>query len=424
MRALLPLAMLLVACDGEAECGYDVDCPIGSRCAGGECVSIEVPPDVDGGADAAVGADAGGADAGADGGQDAGPDASTPDDCQLALAPEGGVEIASAIDDEPVAFVRAGPDGSFGLLHRAAVTGGVTVLRIDEGGAPMGGAIGPLNGADASPKLSMASSEDGTLLAVWVEDDSVHAALVLLDDFVALAPLSEAADGTFQASAARSGDGFVVAWADDAAGRGQVSTIALDGAGVPLAPAARLDTPAGARLPALASGAEDEVPIVWQDDRSGEPRLHGGFRAADGTILAAELSSMPVVQTAALTRAGASVYAIWTVPPLDGDFGTLQLTRDEAGNLEQRELDQVVNLDPRLSIAWDGSRLFVGWHSGVEAEARATLLAVSTDLEVLSSLPLPEGTQGARTAADGVGAAVAWIETASSTIRFATLSCE
>jgi hypothetical protein len=102
----------------------------------------------------------------------------------------------------------------------------------------------------------------------------------------------------------------------------------------------------------------------------------------------------------------------------------LHLTSAEGVALDDRVLEQVLNLDPRTSLASDGTRLFVGWHTGLEAEAQATVLAVSTDLEVLSTLTLPVGTQGARIAADDVMAAVAWIETATSTIRFAALSCE
>jgi hypothetical protein len=416
--------MLLLACDEEAPCAYDVDCPVGSRCVASACEPIQPRPELDGGADAAAADDAGDADGGADGGADAGPDASVPEDCLLTIAPEGGVEVARALDDEPVAFVRAGPDASFGILYRAAFSAEVTALRVDETGQPIGGAIGPLNGAAASPKLSLASSEDGTLVAAWVEDERVHAALVRPDDFVALGPLSETAAGTFHPSAARAGDGFVVAWSDDGVGRPQVSTIALDAAGVPFAPALRHDTPADARLPSLASSAEEEVVIVWQDSRSGEPHLQGGVRAADGTIPDAEISTERVVQTASLALTGASVFAAWTEPAAKDGLGSLHLTSSDGAALDDRVLEQVLNLDPRTSIAWDGTRLFAGWHTGLEAEARATVLAVSTDLEVLSTLALPEGTQGARIAADGVRAAVAWIETASSTIRFATLSCE
>lgn len=424
MRVLVPLAVLLVACDDEAQCAFDVDCPVGRRCVASACQPIESPPPRDAGDDAARVPDAGDGDAGADAGRDAGVDASVPDDCLLTIAPEGGVEVARAMDDEPVSFVRAGPDGAFGLLYRAAFSQDVTALRVDEAGAPIGGAIGPLDGAAALARLALASSEDGTLVAAWVEDQRVHAALVRPDDFVALGPLSDTAAGTFQPSAVRAADGFVLAWSDDGVGRAQISTIGLDAAGVPAAVALRHDTAADARLPALAASAEEEVAIVWQDSRSGEPHLQAGVRAADGTIVDAELTTERVVQTAAIVQAGAALYAAWTAPPGKDGRSVLHLTMTDGAVVDDVALEQVLNLDPRTGLAWDGTRLFVGWHTGLEAEAQATVLAVSTDLEVLSTLVLPVGTQGARVAADEVGAAVVWIETASSTIRFAALSCE
>lgn len=426
MRPLVTLALALVGCGDDDACHYDVDCPVGRRCVASVCRPIELPDrDASTTRDAAVDADLPQLDGGLDAGDGGEPDASVPPSCTaMTIEPADGVLVATAADDEPVAFVRAG-DAGYGVLYRALLTGAVTALRLDETGQPVGLPFGPLSTEAASPKLGLAGSDDGTLLATWVEGQRVHAALVTEDGVVDLGPLSEVASGTFHPSAARAGDGWIVAWGDDSVGRNQISSVALDLAGTVLAPPVRIDTPADARLPSVASGPEADVAVVWQDSRSGEFRLRGGFRAVDGSIpLDIELAAVPVVQTAALVRDGATIFGAWTQPAGGDGLGALHLTRAEGVDIDDRVLEDVMNLDPRTSITSDGTRLFVGWHSGSDAAASATVLAVSTDLEVESSLLLPAESQGARVAADGAHSAVVWIKTSTSAIRFSTLVCE
>jgi hypothetical protein len=420
----LALAPAVLGCGDDDACHYDVDCPVGRRCVASQCRPIELPDrDASAGRDAGVDADAPALDGGLDAGDGGEPDASIPACTVMTIEPADGVLVATAADDEPVAFARG--DGGYAVLYRALFTSAVTALRVDEAGQAVGLPAGPLSTELASPKLALAGSDDGSFLAVWVEGQRVHAALVTEDGFVALGPLSEVASGTFHPSAARTGDGWVVAWGDDSVGRNQISSVALDPEGVVLAPPVRIDTPADARLPSVASGAEADVALVWQDARSGEFRLRGGFRAADGTIpLDIELAAVPVVQTAALVRDGPVIHGAWTQPADVDGLGALHLTRAEGVDIEDRVLVDVMNLDPRTSITSDGVRLFVGWHSGSGVDASATVLAVASDLETESSVLLPAESQGARVAADAAHSAVVWIKTSTSAIRFATLVCE
>jgi hypothetical protein len=350
---------------------------------------------------------------------DAAADAQVDTSCALSLVEMG--ELGIVLDD-PVApvLVRAGMR-LFGVAWPAAV--GLEVTLVDELGTPVADASILSPGA-VGRDFAATTAADGSVLVVFREAERLRGGSIAVGGWVELAELA-AGPGIGSPAIARDGDGLLLAWTDTADGSERISTRSLDDRGGPLDPVVRHETPAAARFPALADDESGEArPIAWSDARSGTAAVWTGTFSRDDRIEGAEVSAIALAGGVAVVRTPFGVFLSWVEPGLDGGMGSLHVSRIEDGLVRDRVVARAAALDERTTIAWDGDRLFIGWHHGSADLAVAGVIAVRPDLEVTAALALGEGSAGPSVAADESLGAVAWVDSVTRSIHFGILSCD
>ena len=425
VRALLLL--LLAAgpgCGEDRQCTFDVDCDIGDRCVATRCVPVQLASL----RDAASGADAGGdaappTDSGPP--SDAGPDARVELDCTLGMEPAGGVEVGLAAgSDETPLLVRSGL-GRLGLVVRRE--GGLAAQYLDEAGLPILSPDDSVDGGASLGDFAITTASDGSIVVVWREvDDRLHGATVTDIGSVSAGELTDPATGLIAPAIARNDTGYVIAWADRADGSEQLATRTLDGGLLPVGASVRVPTPGTARVPALANVDAQDVPIAWNDSRFASPQPYAATRRPDGALDGEiEVSSTQLAGRVATVATPFGLFLSWIEPPaLPGGQGAVHVSRIERGQVRDRVIARANTLDSRTTIAWDGDRLFVGWHRGAVDAAEATVAAVRPDLQVAASLALGENTARPTIAADESLRGVVWMEPTTATVWFGKLSCD
>lgn len=424
--ALLILCAVEAGCGGDGrQCTYDVDCPIGDRCVATRCVPVQLAPLRDAAPAAEAGTDA---EAPIDSGPrfDAGPDAEVDPECTLTVAPAGGVQVSTAESaDETPSLVRSGV-GLFGLVVRQA--SGLQGSYLDADGQVVLSPPEAVDGDASVGDFAMTSARDGSMVVVWqAGDDRLHGGAVTDLGVMALGELTVATTGTTTPAIARTSSGFVVAWADRGDGTDHLGTRALDEGGMPVGDESRIATAGSARLPALADVDVDEVPLAWNDARSGTSQPYAATLRADAVVEGEiEVSTATLAGRVAAVATPFGLFLSWVEPPgMPGQQGSVHVSRIEGGAGRDAVIARELSVDGRTSIAWDGDRLFVAWHRGAMEGAEATVAAVRpNDLQKASWMALGAGTARPSVAADDSLRGMVWIDTATSAVMFGTLSCD
>ena len=357
---------------------------------------------------------------------DAAADAQVEPECALALDPPDGADTGTAQSaNETPRLVRVGDD-AFGLVVRGE--DGIVATFVSAAGELAAGPVGPLDDGEAGPEIATAATAVGGLLVVWRvgTDGSLAGSIVDGGGAADVGTLSDATDVLVDSPAVgRSSAGFVLAWIETRDGAGVLATRPLDANGLPAGDSVAHTTDGTDGAPGLADSVDEDVPIAWADDASGAPRLQAGLRLADGSIEAREVSTATIDGGADVVASPLGVFLSW-VEPSDGGGGlrAVHVTRFEGEIIQDRVIARNADLAEHTSIAWDGERVLVGWHTGAVGAVEATIAAVAPDLQVIDTLVLPGASVRPDVAAGPEARSVAWLDSADRTVRVGALSCE